>query len=55
MTLTLATHAIAALFGGGLVFIYLHKHQTKAIAAANNLAVAVSDAKTVLAAAKSKV
>jgi hypothetical protein len=52
MIFTIATHAIAFIAGAGGVFIYLHKHQTAAIAAANNLASAVTSAKADLAAAK---
>jgi hypothetical protein len=55
MMFTIVTHAIAFLAGGGGVFIYLHKHQTAAIAAATTLASTVADAKSALDAAKSKV
>ena len=56
MTLmTITTHVVAALAGGGAVFVYLHKHTTAAIAAAANLAAGVADAKTALNDAKSVV
>ena len=46
MTLmTVLSHAVAALAGGGVVFVYLHKHQAAAIAASTNLAAAVDSAK----------
>lgn len=55
MTLTIITHALAFLAGGGCVFVYLHKNQTSAVAAATNLAAAVNTAKADLAEAKTKV
>jgi hypothetical protein len=50
--LTIATHAIAFLAGGGVVFVYLHKHTTAAISAANSLAATVAQAKADLQTAK---
>jgi hypothetical protein len=55
MTLTIITHVLAFLAGGGTVFIYLHKHQTQAIAAATSLAGTVAEVKTMAAEVKSKV
>lgn len=52
LMLTLATHSVAFLAGAGAVFVYLHKHQTAAIAAATNLAATVADAKVALSTAK---
>lgn len=48
MLLTIATHGLAFLAGGGAVFVYLHKHQTAAVAAANSLAADVAAAKAEL-------
>jgi hypothetical protein len=48
MILTIVTHALAFLAGGGVVFIYLHKHQLAAVNAASGLASAVDSAKTEL-------
>jgi hypothetical protein len=55
MTLTIITHALAFLAGGGVVFVYLHKNQTAAVAAATTLAAGVADVKAAVADAKAKV
>jgi hypothetical protein len=55
MTITIITHVLAFLAGGGGVFVYLHKHQTAAIAAASTLATGVADAKAAVDAVKAKV
>lgn len=54
MTMTIVTHALAFLAGAGGVFVYLHKHQTAAIAAATNLATALNSVKTDTQEAKTK-
>lgn len=46
MILSIISHAVAAMIGGGGVFVYLHKHQTAAIAAATTLAADVAVAKS---------
>jgi hypothetical protein len=53
--LTIVSHAVAALAGGGTVFVYLHKHQAAAIAASANLAAAVDSAKADLQTVKATV
>lgn len=45
MTLTIITHVLAFLAGGGGVFMYLHKHQQAAVAAASALASEVAKVK----------
>ena len=52
---TILSHSVAALAGGGVVFVYLHKHQVAAIAAATNLAAAVDSAKADLQTVKATV
>jgi hypothetical protein len=54
MTMTIVTHLLAFLAGGGGVFIYLHKHQLAAVNAASGLASAVAEGKTLLTEAKTK-
>jgi hypothetical protein len=46
--LTIISHTVAFLAGGGVVFLYLHKHQLAAVNAASGLAAAVDSAKTEL-------
>ena len=45
MTMTIITHALAFLAGGGGVFVYLHKYQVAAVAAASSLAAEVAKVK----------
>jgi hypothetical protein len=45
MLMTILSHAVAFLAGGGGVFVYLHKHQNAAISAATTLATVVADTK----------
>lgn len=52
--IAIASHAVAFLLGGGVVFVYLHKHQVAAIAAATRLAQDVADAKVALNVVKAK-
>ena len=52
---TILSHSVAALAGGGVVFVYLHKHQAAAIAASQSLATAVNDAKADLKVVKATV
>jgi len=49
MTMTIITHVLAFLAGGGGVFVYLHKHQTAAVAAASSLAAEVAKVKAEIA------
>ena len=55
MILTIVTHLLAFLVGAGGVFIYLHKNQTAAVAAATNLASGVATVKAAVADVKAKV
>ena len=48
MTLTIISHVVAFMLGGGSVFLLLHKHQLAAVNAASGLASAVDSAKTEL-------
>jgi len=52
MLLTITSHAVAFLAGGGAVFVYLHKHQAAAVSMATNLANTVNQAKADLQKAK---